>query len=269
VANRLVFGRAAREGDGVIDRVAVLADVHCVLPALLAVLAEEEVRGADRIVLAGDVTVGPQPERTIDVIRDLGERVVWVSGNCERVTVELARGTREPDADLALAAWGAAQLRPGQVELLESLPKTATLPIRGLGEVLFCHATPRDDEEFVLVDSGIPRWNAVLDGVPETVSTVVCGHTHMPFLRLVDRRVVVNPGSVGMPYGTAGAHWALLGGSDGPAIQLRRTLYDVDAAERNIRAGCDYPGIDEWITHYLRHPASDVEALEVFGRKAV
>ena len=249
-----------------VDRVAVLADIHCVLPALEAVLAEEDVASADVVVLAGDVTVGPEPERTIDRITELGERVVWVSGNCERVTVELARGTRsDDDPNLAFAAWGAARLRADQVELLASLPKTATLTIRGLGEVLFCHATPRDDEEFVVVDSTIPRWKEVLDGIPETVTTVVCGHTHMPFMRLVDRKVIVNPGSVGMPYGTAGAHWALLGG-DGPAIQLRRTLYDVEAAEEQIRRDCDFPGLDEWLAYFLRTNASDLEALEVFGK---
>lgn len=252
------------ESGAVFDTVAVLADVHCVLPALDAVLAEPAVAGAERIVLAGDVTVGPQPEATIERVRELGERVVWVSGNCERVTAELARGTREPDEHTALAAWGAARLSEGQVELLEALPRTVTLPVRGLGEVLFCHATPRDDEEFVLVDSGIPRWKEVLGGIGDEVTTVVCGHTHMPFMRLVDRVAVVNPGSVGMPYGTSGAHWALLGGSDEPAIQLRRTLYDVEDAEQWIRRTCDYPKLDEWIEGYLRTNASDIEALAAF-----
>lgn len=250
-----------------IDTVAVLADTHCVLPALEAVLAEPEVQRADRIVFAGDVTVGPQPEATIERVRSLGERAVWVRGNCERITAELARGTRESTEPLTMAAWGAARLSEVDVDLLEGLPATVTLSVRGLGEVLFCHATPRDDEEYVLVDSGIPRWKEVLAGVPESVTTVVCGHTHMPFMRLVDRRVVVNPGSVGMPYGTAGAHWALLGGADQPVIQLRRTRYDIGNAEEQIRGGCDYPQLDEFLEHYLRNNASDVEALETFNSK--
>lgn len=251
-----------------VERVAVLADVHCVLPALEAVLAEPDVQAADLIVLAGDLAVGPQPVETVDLITSLGERVVWVSGNCERVTVELARGERTPDdPNLALAAWGAGRLRPDQIALLEALPKTATLEVHGLGEVLVCHATPRDDEEFVLVDSGIQRWTEVLAGVPASVRTVVCGHTHMPFMRLVDRRVIVNPGSVGMPYGTSGAHWALLGGT-GPAIQLRRTEIDPREVEASIRASCDYPGIDEWLEFFVRNTASDLEALETFGQKA-
>jgi predicted phosphodiesterase len=249
-----------------VDRVAVLADVHCVLPALEAVLAQPEVRTADLIVLPGDVAAGPQPVATVDLLTSLGDRVVWVSGNCERMTVELARGERPADdPSLALTTWGAKRLRADQIDLMASLPKTVTLDIAGLGEVLFCHATPRDDEEFVLVDSSIQRWKEVLAGVPESVRTVVCGHTHMPFQRLVDRRTVVNPGSVGMPYGTPGAHWALI---DGGVIQLRRTEFDRREAEESIKAGCDFEGLDEWLEYYLRNTASDVEALETFRPKA-
>ncbi len=250
-----------------VDRVAVLADVHCVLPALEAVLAEPEVRAADLVVLAGDLAVGPQPVQTLELIASLGERAVWVSGNCERETVELARGKRTDDPYLAFAAWGAGQLRPDQVEWMAGLPATVTLDVRGLGEVLFCHATPRDDEEFVVVDSSLARWREVLAGVPATVRTVVCGHTHMPFLRLVDRVAVVNPGSVGMPYGTTGAHWALLGGPSGAAIQLRRTEFDVEAACAAITAGSAYPELAGWLDTYLRDPPSDVLALETFGLK--
>jgi hypothetical protein len=50
----------------------------------------------------------------------------------------------------------------------------------GFGAVLFCHATPRDDEEVVVVDSRLERWDEILAGLPEPVGTVVCGHTHMP-----------------------------------------------------------------------------------------
>lgn len=240
------------------ERVAVLADVHCVLPALAAVLAEPEVRAADLIVLAGDVAVGPQPVRTLELLDTLGDRVVWVRGNCERITVELARaGATGP----TMAAWGAALLPPDRIARMDALPRTVTLAVRGLGDVLFCHATPRDDEEVVLVDSTPARWAEVLAGVPDEVRTVVLGHTHMPYLRLVDRRTVVNPGSVGMPYGTSGAHWALLGGPSGAAIQLRRTEFDVRAAAEEIAATSGFPRIDAFNDAYLLSNQSDIEVL--------
>jgi predicted phosphodiesterase len=241
-----------------IDSVAVLSDVHGVVPALTAVLAEPDVQGAGLIVLTGDIAAGPQPVRTLDLLLSLGDRVVWVGGNCERELVAAARGDAVPEP---ISAWAGAQLGDDHVELLDGLPKTVTLDVRGLGEVLFCHATPRDDEEFVLVDSSLARWAEVLGDAPDTI---VCGHTHMPYVRLADRRTIVNPGSVGMPYGTTGAHWALLGGADAPAIQLRRTHFDRAAAADAIDAECDYPDIAEWTRFYLREPVSDTEALAEF-----
>ena len=84
----------------------------------------------------------------------------------------------------------------------------------------------------------------------------------MPFVRLVDRRTIVNPGSVGMPYGSTGAHWALLG--DGPSISLRRTEYDAPAAAEEIIAESSFPDVAAWVDFFVRAPASDLEALVAF-----
>jgi diadenosine tetraphosphatase ApaH/serine/threonine PP2A family protein phosphatase len=61
--------------------------------------------------------------------------------------------------------------------------------------------------------------------------TVVCGHTHMQFDRKLDALRLVNPGSVGMPYGEPGAYWAMLG----PGVQMRKTVYDREAAAARMR----------------------------------
>ena len=79
---------------------------------------------------------------------------------------------------------------------------------------------------------------------------------------LVDRRLVVNAGSVGMSYGSLGADWVLL---DDGAVTVRSTRYDVEAARAAIRATCDYPDIDEWTDEYLNARNSDADALAVFG----
>lgn len=240
--------------------VAVLADVHGVLPALEAVLGEAEVQAADLIVLAGDIASGPQPVETLDLLTGLGERVVWVRGNADRELVEMARGTYSSTPPDAVSPWAAEQLREDQVELLAGLPTTVTI-----GDVLFCHATPRDDEEMVLVDSPISRWAQVFTGLPDEVRTVVCGHTHMPFARQVDRRLVVNAGSVGMPYGAPGPSWALLT-EDG--VQLRRAPLDAAKAAARIESESTYPGRSEWVAEYLLHNYSDTEALEAFRPRA-
>jgi diadenosine tetraphosphatase ApaH/serine/threonine PP2A family protein phosphatase len=121
-------------------------------------------------------------------------------------------------------------------DLLDGLPLTVTVDVDGLGPAVFCHASPRRDDEMLLADSPMQRWEAALSGLDAGIQTVVCGHTHMQFDRLAAGRRVVNPGSVGMPYGPAGpagAHWALLG----PGTWLRRTRYDTAAAATVIAAG--------------------------------
>jgi putative phosphoesterase len=241
------------------ERIAVLADIHGVLPSLEAVLAEPDVRSADVVVLAGDLAAGPQPVETLDLLRGLGDRAVWVRGNADRELVSMARGEQLDPPD-QVSPWAAAELRPDQVELLSSLPLTVTI-----GDVLFCHATPRNDEEVVLVDSSIARWEQVLGDVADEIRTIVCGHTHMPFARQVDRRLVVNAGSVGMPYGAPGPSWALLTGSD---VQLRRTAVDLDAAADRVAAESGYPGRAAWADEYIRTNYSDTEALAAFTPRA-
>lgn len=216
--------------------VAVLSDVHGVLPALEAVLAEPAVQQADGIVLTGDIAAGPQPVEVLDRLLGLGEQVVWVRGNADRELVELARGGETGIAD-PVAPWAARQLTAAHDELLAGLPHPVVLEIAGFGRVLFSHGSPPDDDEVVLVDTRLERWAEVLEDLDPSVTIVVCGHTHMPFVRLAHRRLIVNPGSVGMPYGRAGAHWALL--CDG-AVQLRRSTFDLDAACEAIAAAASF-----------------------------
>lgn len=108
----------------------------------------------------------------------------------------------------------------------------AIYDIHGNGEsdVLFCHATPRDNNEIFTRLTPDRRLRSAFEAADASV--VICGHTHMQFDRTIGDLRVVNAGSVGMPFGEPGAYWALLG----PGIELRHTAYDlVDATER-IRA---------------------------------
>jgi putative phosphoesterase len=247
-----------------VSSVAVLSDVHGVLPALERVLAEPAVAAAEVVVVAGDSTWGPQPAEVLDRLVALGDRALLVRGNADRELLHTARGAGPGLRDDPLSVWGAAQLRPDLLTLLDGMPEQVTLEVDGFGPVRFCHATPRDDEEVVLVDSRIDRWTSVLADLPDEVRTVVCGHTHMPFLRLVDGRLVVNPGSVGLPYGRSGAHWAVLAGG---AVTFGRTLLDPDELIGRVVAASSLPGVREWAESNLCMPAGDLEALEVFGRR--
>jgi len=214
-------------------RVAALYDVHGNLPALEAVLAEVEQAQVDRIVLGGDVLAGPWPEETWARVAALGGRALVVRGN----------------ADRELDAWQ---------ELVRTWPLTVTLDVDGLGRVLFCHATPRSDEEILTAATPEGRVREALGGVDADV--VVHGHVHVRYDRRAGACRVVNPGSVGLPYeGRAGAYWAVLG----PGVEFRRTEYDVDAMVAAARAA-GYEDVDARFGPSLLEPVAPETVTQHF-----
>lgn len=206
-------------------RVAALCDVHGNLPALEAVLAEVASLDVDRIVCGGDVVAGPFPRECLERLVDAG--AAFVRGNADGPS---------PRAPVGLWDWVAGELGPLGVAFL------AELPIRlSLGGVLYCHGSPRDENEILTKVSPDERILAAVEGVEEQL--VVGGHTHVQFVRDLGRLRFANAGSVGMPYeGRAGAFWALV---DGLELEHRMTPYAVDAAVAAIR-GSSYPQVDEY-----------------------
>jgi putative phosphoesterase len=227
-------------------RVAALYDVHGNLPALDAVLAEVD---ADVILVGGDVAAGPWPAETLDRLRALGDRVRWIRGNADRELAQPSESSEQGGPPQQVMSWTRSRLDEEQLGFLAALPLIETIDIEGVGRVLFCHATPRSDDELLTRISDETRWRAALNGVDADV--VVCGHTHVQFDRPVGDVRLVNAGSVGMPYETGpGAYWLAIG----PGVEHRRTEYDMEAAAREIAAA--WP--DEWPS------ASPDEATEFF-----
>ena len=220
-------------------RVAALYDVHGNLPALEAVLAEVARESVDAIVCGGDVCAGPMPQECLERLH--AAAAVFVRGN----------------ADRELGAWPSAALSGEARAFLAALPLTASLDVDGLGPTLFCHATPRSDEEIVTRLTPDGELADALDGIAERV--LVTGHVHVQIDRAVGDRRFVNAGSVGMPYeGRRGAFWALLG----PDVDLRCTSYDVEAAVGQIRA-TGYPDAEE-LVGWLLEPEDPDEVSAYF-----
>jgi predicted phosphodiesterase len=217
-------------------RVAALYDVHGNPPALEAVLAE--VPDDAVIVLGGDVAVGPLPSEALERLRGLGDR--------ELTPGEDALGPPE------VLEWVRSQLTAEQIGFLHALPEQVELDVDGLGRVLFCHASPRNDVDIFLEGTPEDHVAPLFDGVG--AGTVVCGHTHMQFSREIGGTSVVNAGSVGMPYeDEPGAYWALLG----PGIEHRRTEYDPSGLEGSAFPGGyfreDRPTKAEVTDHFAPH----------------
>lgn len=241
-------------------RVAAIYDIHSNLPALEAVLDELRETGVDHIVVGGDVVPGPMPRETLAALLALDVPTSFIQGNGERDMIAMLMGEdvrSVPEQAREIVAWVGQVLSPEHVGFVTSWPATIRMAIPGLGDVLFCHATPRSDRE--IFTARTPEERLVSVFAAAEASVVVCGHTHMQFDRVVRSCRVVNAGSVGMPFGAAGAYWAILG----PDVVLRRTLYNVASAAARVRES-DYPWADEFASRSMERPPTEAAMLDVF-----
>jgi putative phosphoesterase len=218
-------------------RVAALYDVHGNLPALEAALAEVEHEEPDVVLVGGDVCAGAFPRECLALLRGLDDRAVWIRGNAERNPGEWSRSQLEED-ELAFLAGSALSVV--------------------LDGVLYCHGSPRADDEVLTPRTPASRLAKALAGIEERV--VVHGHTHIRYERRLGARHVIGPGSVGMPYGPEpGAYWGLFS----PEYEPRFTAYDLGAAADRIRAS-EWPRAAEFVDeNVLRVPTAE-EAMDVF-----
>ena len=242
-------------------RVAALYDIHGNLPALEAVLRDVRAFDVDLIIVGGDVMPGPMPRQCLSLLEELDVPTAFIRGNGDRAVLETAHGQspREvPEALRPSIAWNAEQLTDAQLTVVASWPMSRRMRIVGLGEVLFCHATPRSDTEVFTKLTPDDRIRPAFAQIGD-VSVVVCGHTHMPFDRRFGELRVVNPGSVGAPFCAPGAYWLLLG----PGIQFRNTHYDFAAAADLVR-GSGYPQAEDFAANNILTTPSEEKMLAAF-----
>ncbi len=212
-------------------KLAILSDVHGNRHALDAVLEDIALVGVDATLALGDFLSGPfDPVGVVDRLMGLG--IPMVRGNHDRY---IAEGR---DDDWHIDAWVRGELGPAHLDWLRSLPLNAVHE----GLVLLAHGTPRDDAIGWL--DGMEGGNAVLQrrehvereaaGFPYEV--LVCGHTHVPrTVKLADGRIVVNPGSVGLPFdsGSPDAHYAIIEKRrSGWSVALHSIPYDWQGAAK-------------------------------------
>ena len=185
--------------------------------------------------------------------------VRWVRGNADREVVDFFdRGDTDPSAhppDDAAArsdAFTAGQITRAHRDLLAGFEDVVRLD-----GALYCHGSPRRDDEIITALTPAERLEPMLDGVDEEL--VVCGHTHHQFELRAGHRRVVNAGSVGMPYeGVAGAFWLLVADGEpdrgGPGTTSPAALATMRAT--------GFPDFEELICESL------VEPVDCRGRGA-
>ncbi|MCA9564686.1 MAG: metallophosphoesterase family protein [Myxococcales bacterium] len=218
-------------------RVAVIADIHGNVPALEAVLADLETHRPDEVVVAGDlVGRGPEGDRVCSIISELGWQTI--RGNHEDYLLGFRHRKVSPDwlsdPNWAWQRFLAAELSEANVEFISSLPLTTTS--KAIPELRVFHGSPQSYTE------GIGSWTdertleSHWDAVEEDV--LVVAHTHRPLEKRVRKGLIVNVGSVGLPFnGDYRAQYAVFDREAGAlSVTFRQVEYDREAVRQAYQA---------------------------------
>ena len=226
-------------------RIAVLSDIHGNRLALEAVLAEIRRDKPDAVLVAGDLVMnGPDPNGTVDALRVLeSEGALIVSGNTDIAVGDFDYGSAfphlqdgVPETITVAAEWAHDELGDDQLEWLRRLPAERRLRAADDTLVLVVHASPGSQTRGF--DQALDA-NIVFERAAATDARVICvGHTHVPEVRDLGWKVIVNDGSAGYVFdGDPTASWAVLTIKDGEvSAEIRRTEYDVLTVANEISA---------------------------------
>ena len=245
-------------------RLALIADIHGNLPALDAVLAEIDREGVDQVVCLGDISIGPQPVEALERVRSLGCPVIL--GNWDAWLVEgmpQLDGGRLGEVLGDLCSWAGAQLSPEQRDLLTGFAPALELELREGEQLLAFHGSPRSFEDAIFATTPDAELEEMLAGREALV--LAGGHTHFQLVRRFGESLLVNPGSIGMPFRQAlpgimevapWAEYGILEHRDGRfSFDLRRTPFDVEALLTAMRDS-GMPHAEWWMERWTsRSPA--------------
>ena len=175
---------------------AILSDIHGNAWALEAVLTDIRLRSIEYIINLGDTLYGPlAPQATADMLMELP--LASIQGNQDRVLFETHPQGHNPTLDFVRSALGTRSL-----DWLSSQPDSLIIDEK----IFICHGTPASDTEYLLENKSpnggtLRQDNLIrktLASIPQVI--ILCGHSHMPRLVwLSDGRLVLNPGSAGLP----------------------------------------------------------------------
>ncbi len=171
-------------------RVAVISDIHGNLPALEAVAAHLRAERFDAVVNLGDNVSGPLfPRETAQLL--MAEDWIHLAGNHERQLLEL--GPASVPSDI----YAHSQLDAEQLDWIATLPHTRSIE----GGILLCHGTPSSDVTPLLEHGDrLASVDQITTRLGDTdAALILCGHSHVPRSVRIAGRLIVNPGSVGLP----------------------------------------------------------------------
>ena len=179
--------------------IAFISDIHGNLPVLKAVITDAKIQGVDKIICAGDITGnGPFPSEVCSYLEE--NKIPTISGNynCKMLDV-IKHGKSTADKlqkkKRELLFWTAKHIRKSAQTFLESLPSSIEEEMPAGRKLLVVHGSPTSNDDDILPSITSSGIKAKLgDARPDIL---ICGHTHIPFVKRFGNLLIVNCGSAG------------------------------------------------------------------------
>ena len=239
---------------------AALYDIHGNTTALEAVLTKLQNISIKNLIVGGDVIPGPDPMGCLEILEGLPYPKIYIIGNGEEAVIQAKQGNLNrnmPENVQNVIQWTADQLSESWIQKIETWKKTYSVLLPS-GSILFCHATPDSPTDiFTKMTQADKLPSSIAQAAEETI---VCGHTHMQYdINRLNKRIL-NPGSVGMPFGEPGAYWLLID----EEIHLMKTQYNfVKAASHVINS--EYPDAETFAQENILNPPGEEKMLKLFA----
>lgn len=180
-------------------RVALISDLHGNALALRAVVAQLDREGIDQLVCLGDVaTLGPHPHEVLDILARLN--CACILGNHDEFLLEPALIHQYTETPIVVDAvdWCRASLSTDELAFVRTFRRTLTVPLSDEHALSLFHGSPHSHMDEILATTPEDKLAALLSG--EHAVVMAGGHTHLPLLRHVGGALLVNPGSLGLPF---------------------------------------------------------------------
>jgi putative phosphoesterase len=212
--------------------IAFISDIHGNMPALEAVVADAKTRGASRLICVGDIVgYGPFPNEVCHFLEE--QRITTIIGNYDQKVLEVA--DRGPTAAAGMKRkkrkillWTAAQVTDQTLRYLAGLPDQLALQLPGKRKLLVFHGSPVSMDDAIYPSITARGLKAKLGD--RRADLLVCGHTHIPFVKRIGEVLVINCSSAGHPVdGDPRPAYALVRAEKGAALtgHIVRFEYDV------------------------------------------
>jgi len=209
-------------------RLAIIADIHGILPAVDAVLLELSQEHIDGLIVAGDMVAGPNSVEVVNRLR--GHNCWMIRGNQENYILRYASGSA-PDwwltcKQYAFIRWNYENMDDDTINFLRSLPEQERIELSGIDAIRVVHGSPSSATELIFPDEDISKLDNALQQVSEGV--VVFGHSHQAWAIERNGKLAINPGSLSMSFdGEQYGTYALLTWENQRwSAEIRKLRYD-------------------------------------------